>query len=111
MNHLLSKLGFPALFDGRTVTDAASRDVGQVYVAASSVAVPGEHGVDCLGKLRAAGLVDVTRVHLKAAQAVLLCLIAAKLEFLVACLLLGPVCVLFQVSKGDIFVISAPGVR
>jgi hypothetical protein len=59
----------PVLLDGRTASESANRNVGKIDVAASSVAVPNKHGVDCLGEICVTRLVDAASVYPEVAEA------------------------------------------
>jgi hypothetical protein len=65
--------------NGLPAADTAGRNVGQIRVALSSLTVPFEHGINRLGELCTARLVDAVSVYPEVAEIVLRGLVCAEL--------------------------------
>jgi hypothetical protein len=102
---LLSERVIPFIATDRAIR-SSDPNIGQIDVTLLRIAIPLKHGVNGLGKLSAARLVDAASVHPKVPNAVLSSLVAAEDELAVTRLLLPRA--LEQVFQGHLCGIFSP---
>lgn len=89
--------------------DGRTRDIRQINVTSSCVAVPAKHGIDRSRQFGMVSLINTTGVDPKVHQAILSSLFSTEQDLLIASLILTTA--ICHVLEGNFLVVRSPCVR